>query len=586
MNSVLRILRTPFQCFMNMKLFRKFLAIYIVVILLPTLILETLLYRQNISFIRQQYLQSASNALEVSEKNLNTETSNIEACVNYMSSSKTLIHYLNGFCHSEAEELYYYIKEIQPMLKYIVNSNPAILSVDFYGYSDYRLEWSGRLHYAKDLAFPPDMPSDLRSLSLGVWYPVPDNTDRITYYQYLYDADYKAPAAVIEIQISLGYLMKSFSSLNGSVYFSRPGDPVLMRYGGESAQKKEITVSDLTRTELEKDPSVCRIPADRIGLSVYLVPEPLPSMNYSSRLLLTALLTLLLISAGFYLSIVISISRRISVLQEHISKSRVDSLVPLQHSEYTDEIGLLTTSYNEMIRRINDLLFQIYNTELQKRDAEFYALQAQIEPHFLYNILENIHMSAELSHDYKTAAMVTSLGKFMRYNLNTNTGISTLTEELMHARNYLDIHKVRMQDKLNVIISAFTDLEDIKCPRFILQPLLENSLKHADAGNLPLTIEITVCDRFEGETDGDVVLRIQDNGNGISESELQHLRQSMKEDSYIRNQHIGLNSINSRMQAFFGKEYALQVESGPGRGFAVIMYLKRMGADSHEDHDR
>ena len=372
--------------------------------------------------------------------------------------------------------------------------------------------------------------------------------------------------------------MEHYSSLDGTLYMSFGSDPLLLEYTRSSDGAMAIRTTTLSPGEVRDASLLTSVPAGGLGLTLLHIPDPLPSLYTSNRVMAVSMLLLLFISTGLYLWIVTTISGRISRLQKHISESKADSLVPLTQTEYTDEIGHLTTSYNQMIDRINDLLIRIYSTELQKRDAEFYALQAQIEPHFLYNILENIHMSAEISGDHKTAAMVTSLGKFMRYNLNTNTGFVSLSDELSHARNYLDIHKIRMQDKLSVTISVFTDIEDIECPRFILQPLLENSLKHAPSGGGPLSIELTVRDREEGVFDGDVVLCIKDNGRGMSESELGQLRESLKSTSYPRDQHIGLCSINSRLQAFYGREFALEVASAPAVGFAVTMYLKRMGS--------
>ena len=580
------VLQKPYRGFMNMKLFHKFILIYVLVILLPTSILEMSLYRQSAKSVRDQYTLNESNALEGAGRNLYTQISNIRAAVGFMGSSNTLIQYLNGFYYTETEELYYYIRDIQPLLQYVSRADPAILDIDFYGFTDYHLNWTGRLHAASELVLPGDMPSDARSLTQGVWYKSPGETERIRYYQYLYDANYTAAVAVLVLEISLERLMENYSSLGGTLYLGFDSDPFLFQFANKESGAGEVLMTKLSADTLHGTPVLKSVPSGGLGLTLFLSPDPLPSLYNSNRVMVFSLLLLLFISTGLYLWIVTSISGRISLLQKHISESKADNLVPLAQTEFTDEIGHLTTSYNHMIDRINDLLVRIYSTEFQKRDAEFYALQAQIEPHFLYNILENIHMSAEVAGDSKTAAMVTSLGKFMRYNLNTDTGFVSLTDELTHARNYLDIHKIRMQDKLSVTISVFTDIEDIECPRFILQPLLENSLKHAPAGGEPLSIELTVRDREAEVLDGDVILRIKDNGRGMSEEELCQLKESLKNTALPRDQHIGLNSINSRLQAFYGREYALQVDSAPGSGFAVTMFLKRIGPDKNENHDR
>ena len=182
------ILRIPYRAFMNMKLFHKFILIYLLVILLPTSILELTLYQHTDRSVRERYTQNESNALEGAGKNLYTQISNIRAAVGFMGSSNTLIQYLNGFYSGETEELYYFIRDIQPLLTYVSRADPAIVDIDFFGYSEYHLNWTGRLHSATELVFPEGMASDARSLTQGVWYKPPGETEYICYYQYLYNA--------------------------------------------------------------------------------------------------------------------------------------------------------------------------------------------------------------------------------------------------------------------------------------------------------------------------------------------------------------------------------------------------------------
>lgn len=565
--------------FMNLKLSHKLLLGYIVVIFLPTVILEFSLYNQNYNSVLRQYIQNEQSALDIAQKNLSIQLNRIHESSEFLSSNTVLVSYLDGAYNTQSEELYYYIKSISPLLDYLMKSDPAILNITFFSESSYHLSWGGRLVSTDAPPIPDEVSSDIRGLIYGIWYKDPGNNDVLSYYRCLYNSNYSSPVATLCIDVSLSLLMENFSSLSGTVLaiFSESQSPLLYR-DGALLPCPENTVDELCRNA-----KYCQSQLKEPELTVLQILDVEKSLNYNGNTLLFFLLLLFLIlTAGYYI-ITASITKRISRLQKHIAQSEADHLTPLWDSGYRDEIGLLTNSYNQMVAQINHLIYQIYHAELEKKDAEFYALQAQIEPHFLYNILENIHMSAERSGDLQTSAMVVSLGKFMRYNLNNHTGFVHLSDELLHVKNYLDIHKIRMQDKLKVQISVYTEIDDILCPRFILQPLAENAIRHAPCAEETLIIEITVKARDISAPDSGVILKIHDNGKGIMPEALKELRASLKNTSYPGSTHIGLNSINNRLQAFYQNERVLQIDSSPREGTTVTLYLERMRGNADEN---
>lgn len=579
MNTPKQAMTKLYHLFMDLKLSHKLLLGYIIIILLPTTVLEYSLYNQNYDSVLKQYIQNEKSALDIAQKNLNIQLNKIQESADFLSSNSTLNSYLNGVYDSQSEELYYYIKDIQPLLSYLLKSDSSIQNILFYGTKPYYLNWGNHLISSETSPLPDDLDASIKDLINGVWYKAPGEANTITYYQCLYNDNYSAAVTTLQVDVSLASLMENFASLSGTLYASFENDTNPIRFTGNSPEFTPFHPDKTGGGQI----SVCQTAIAELHLTMYQELDLEASLNYNgSTLLILLLLLFLVLSAGYY-GITTSITRRISRLQKHISQSQADNLVPLKAPGCRDEIGQLTSSYNHMVTRINDLLYQIYHTELEKKDAEFYALQAQIEPHFLYNILENIHMSAEQAKDEQTAAMVISLGKFMRYNLNSNTGFVQLSDELLHAKNYLDIHKIRMQEKLIIHIAVFTEIDDIMCPRFILQPLLENAIKHARTAVSPLTIELNVRDRFETVPGGDVILEITDNGEGILPRELASLNESLKNTNYIRDAHIGLNSINNRLQAFFGKDYALQIQSSQNKGTTVTIYLKRTGGNENEN---
>ena len=173
----------------------------------------------------------------------------------------------------------------------------------------------------------------------------------------------------------------------------------------------------------------------------------------------------------------LSINRRLGGFTRHLQNASAEELMPFETTPYQDEIGIAIEAYNNMLARTNSLIHENLKVRIQKQNSDYYALQAQIKPHFLYNILENIRMNAEAHNDSSTADMLLLLGRHMRYNLNMSWHPLHLEEELYAARNYLQIHEIRMKDKISYEISIATEIDDVWCPRFLLQPLLENAIQ-------------------------------------------------------------------------------------------------------------
>lgn len=565
--------------FLDLKLSRKLLLGYLLIILIPSLTMEFWIYHLNYTALMQQHIQNEKGVLQSSVKNLNNRMNQIQEAARFAASNTTLTSYLKGDYSSSSEELYYYIRDIKPLISYLSVSDGAILDMRFHGTSQYQLNWNGQLDSQGTFTLPDDMTREIQTLIRGVWYKTPDQADVLTYYQDIYTQNYAAKLATLEITVDLSQLLHNFDPLESMLWISFPGDSrILERKEQVWEYSKNSPAEQLDRGSLTET-----IDIPFLNASITLGIRSSSVAHYEGATLLFFLMLIFCLLSLIYYGITTSITRRILSLQTHISDSRPDHLTPLCCDGTKDEIGKLEESYNQMIQRINDLLYQIYHTELEKRDAQFYALQAQIEPHFLYNILENIHMSAEQHQDFQTADMVTSLGKFMRYNLNNDTGMASLADELNHARNYLNIHKIRMGEKLNAEISVYTEIEDVKCPRFILQPLLENAIKHGmDASSqIKITISVTSC--AERAPASDIAVQVTDNGLGIQEETLRALRESLTDPTFVSTSHVGLRNINNRLTACYGPGYGLHISSGCHQGTIVTLYLKRTECDANEN---
>ena len=244
-----------------------------------------------------------------------------------------------------------------------------------------------------------------------------------------------------------------------------------------------------------------------------------------------------------------------------------------------DELGELTDRFNYMVDEINTLINRVYRELLAQKNAELEALQAQINPHFLYNTLDSINWMLIDRGEMDVSEIIVALGKLMQYSMDTQVSMVPLLEEYNNARDYLLIQKNRLEDQLEYQLELAEELEDIRVPKLILQPLIENAIKH---GLLPAGRQGLV--RVETVRRGARIrITVQDDGIGMDEEGLNRYRQLLNGADNQRS--IGVRNVARRLQLRFGDVCRLEVESSPGQGTAVTVILP-VDLKEETDEDR
>mgnify|MGYP002678764068 FL=1 len=279
------------------------------------------------------------------------------------------------------------------------------------------------------------------------------------------------------------------------------------------------------------------------------------------------LLLLLVIILSYYIprSITMPITR-ISRVTNQVAKGNLSVRAA---AESGAEARMLSDSLNAMIDKINELLDQVTTEQIRLRKAEFELLQAQINPHFLYNTLDTIVWLAEAGDQKRVVSMVGNLSDFFRTSLNQGKDIISIREELAHVRSYLEIQQVRYQDILRYEITVPEDLYEYKIPKITIQPLVENALYHGIKNKRGQgTITIT------GErSENGFVLYVRDNGIGMTQERLKEVRAGIQKLSYTGKEIYGLYNVNERIRLNFGETYGISIESTYGEGTCVSISL-------------
>ena len=239
--------------------------------------------------------------------------------------------------------------------------------------------------------------------------------------------------------------------------------------------------------------------------------------------------------------------------------------------ERGDEIGKLASSIQEMSEKIGQLVETLKTEQERMRTAEFKALQAQINPHFLYNSLDSINWLARRGDVQKTTEMVTALTTFFRIGLSKGRDLITVREEVEHVRSYLVIQKIRYENQFDYSFCVDPETEKYFVPKLILQPLVENALYHG----------IKLCDRKcllmiqVLSREDEIEIEVLDNGAGMDEETLRSVREAMEHTGENRTNSYGVVNVNDRIRILAGPQYGLVFTSEKGVGTSAKIVLPK-----------
>lgn len=241
----------------------------------------------------------------------------------------------------------------------------------------------------------------------------------------------------------------------------------------------------------------------------------------------------------------------------------------------TSEIVSLSESFEHMANRIQRLMEQVRQEEISLRKTELKALQAQINPHFLYNTLDAIAWLCEEERNQDAVEMVNALARLFRISISRGHELITIEKEMQHARSYLQIQKFRYKNQFTYQFDVDEECLPYLCNKITLQPIIENAIYHGldrmvDEGQIKIGIH----------QDGDRILfTVEDNGVGMSEDQCREILHKEPGDRTG----IGIKNVNDRIKIYFGNEYGLTIESELDEGTCVTICMPRVTEYEYEE---
>ena len=305
--------------------------------------------------------------------------------------------------------------------------------------------------------------------------------------------------------------------------------------------------------------------------------DELVNQNVAEMLRLSGVMALVILAAALLISWLLShlLGRPLRGLADAMERFEADA----DHFSYrpvggTREVRELSNSFGHMVLRIQQLMSTVRQEEINLRKTELKALQAQINPHFLYNTLDSIAWMCEQGRSADAVNMVHALARLFRISISRGHELIPIAKELEHAESYLQIQKFRYKNQFTYEFQVDPDCLDYYCNKITLQPIIENAINHGldlmvDEGQ----ITVQVCQ--EGE---DILFRVRDNGVGMSREQVDAILHHSPGDRTG----IGIKNVDDRLKIYFGKEYGLWITSELDVGTCVEIRMPKIGEGDYE----
>ena len=230
------------------------------------------------------------------------------------------------------------------------------------------------------------------------------------------------------------------------------------------------------------------------------------------------------------------------------------------------EVQNLSSSFAHMVRKIQQLMATVRAEEVNLRKTELRALQAQINPHFLYNTLDSISWMCERGKNQEAVVMVNALAQLFRISISKGHELIPIRSEVQHAKSYLQIQSVRYKDQFSYRFEVDESCLDYLCNKITLQPIIENAIYHGING---LVDEGEIVIRIESQGD-DILATVEDNGVGMEKEQIDAIFRRSDSKSGI-----GIKNVNDRLKIWFGEAYGITIESVPDKGTRVIVRMPK-----------
>lgn len=595
MHRVKRIYHTFISKFNDIKLKYKLAIVYILVVIIPFFGFFSIIDNRVKNLLKDNLRFSASNSYEQTFTFLSYKMHNIQKAINTIASndtirtiiSKDINEYPIGEQRVDMDKIRQLIKGFEDKhdiikIRLYVNgdyiySNEHINIFDINSIID--THWyNAIMNENNDNCFLPS------------FYLQESNEENLAYAKIIFNPnDYTVVESIVRADFSrkdmLDTILKANAFKNSITLIYNEKQELVLVSDEKLYKKYNISINSIHNETLSSNEFNKIIQNDKILLTqvrnignsnwylATIIPENeiIKEVNSQYNFLWLSLLFVLIFIYIFINLISFTITRRIDKLISNMEEVRNGNFHVIEEENSKDEIGILTANYNYMIKQLNALMEEKYKSGQLLKASELKALQAQINPHFLYNTLEMINWMVKSGHSDEIITVTTSLSNLYKISLSRGEDLITIRDEFIHVRSYLDIQNMRFDNNITLIFEIDESLLYYKIPKIILQPLVENSIFHGilekSEPSGTITIKLYALDEF-------IYFEIIDDGVGIPKEKLAKLP-SGEYSSDKGGSNYGIKNIYMRLK-LLSDENDLIFSSKVGYGTTVKIKIKKL----------
>ena len=553
------MLRKLKQKYKDLKYRYKTTLLIVLAGILPVVIIVTYMQTGTLKLLKEQETDSMQNSVNQAVDAMENQIQIYENLINYLSYSQDLRNVLSQTGESDYEKYIHYKEVVDPLLEM-----PQVYHKEIKGITIY----SGNIDVAHGSSLVPmeELESEgwagqLEDSSILEWFVQRGAKKKIVAARKFYDNE--DITAVLAMQLDYSELLEPFSSLLkdnvGGIIVDEDGKVI---YSSYSMADKYRPKSPESLDYLQKNYVCMNRNMEEMGWHFYLY-RPESVITKSAYILMLRNIPIVLLCIVLLVVLGYAFSKRLvsclERLTENMNQVHLGFRKVTVDSDSKDEVGTLIRSFRRMMEELNKLISEVYEAKIELQHTEMKALQAQINPHFLYNSLSIINWKAIEAGEDEISKVTLDLSTYYRTSLNRGETMTTVENEIRNIQAYLNIQLIMHDNSFRVEEEIDESCYQIQTPKLILQPLVENAIDH---GLDPLEKEekiLTIRVKKEGDV---VVFRVQDNGNGMPQEKAEQILG-------IQSPGYGVHNVYDRIKLLYKEKGSMQIISEEGVGTTV-----------------
>lgn len=575
--------------FLNLSIQRKLLYCALAITLVVLLSASISLYVAASRIVMAQTEKQSAGVIKELSVNLDHYFEMVENSFDYIANNNTVQEELKSdtpYC-SDGGQYYSYFSRAGQIRRLLLQGYTSVYmnDIELYGYNGAdHLLYNGEQILLSDKEILHEKAEEANGRC--VYYNASEGTGLIYIAKQIKDSLTMEPLGILQASIKVSYLKKmtksAQSSLMAELFLLDDNNKIIlnsMEYRADKLADQYVGTSGSFVTKINSQTYNCvyQKSSDTGFLLVGMIP--MSFLQSTARELQKTAVILLAISVILCVVLTSVLAKGIAGPIERTSNAMKkfaggDFTVRLPEGR-TDEIGAMNSVFNHTIEEIETLLKKVVEMETVNKDIEFQALQAQINPHFLYNVLDTINWMARKKGEENICHMVTAVSSLMRASISNKKSIVSIREEMKYVQDYLYIQETRYGDKFTSYLEIDEELNDIPIPKMTVQTLVENAVVHG-VENATWDCFLSVTGELVGET---AVIKVKDDGVGIPADRLASLLNPETEQKESRERDgrthtsLGVYAVRKRLDYIYDGEARMSITSEEGKGTEVILEI-------------